>query len=187
MAAGSGEMRSWPCGYLGRSVRPEPDDVSRGIVVADPNLALRTSGDSAADGAGLAPDDLRIVHKRRSRCCCEGRILALPWPRTRQPRPASHGRRILHRCSRHSGCWDDGLTRPWRSDGQPSLAPPGRVDPTRRAAVHPLWRGSRYVGRGSPGPATIACGFGQAVHAVAHRPEDIASPEGAALERHWTR
>ena len=41
MTAGTSEMRSWPCGYLGCSVWSEPDDVSWGIVVADPDLALR--------------------------------------------------------------------------------------------------------------------------------------------------
>ena len=54
-------MRSWPCGYLRCSVGSEPNDVSWGIVVADPDLTLRIAGDSAASGAGFGPDDLRIV------------------------------------------------------------------------------------------------------------------------------
>ena len=47
--------------YLGLSVRSEPDDVTWGIVVADPDLSRSIDGDSAANGAGLGPDDLRIV------------------------------------------------------------------------------------------------------------------------------
>ena len=58
-AGASGMLDRAAC--LGCSVWSEPDDVTWGIVVADPDLSPSIGGDGAASGTGLGPDDLGIV------------------------------------------------------------------------------------------------------------------------------
>ena len=181
-----------PFGKLSHSVWPVTDDISWRIVVAHPDLSTPIGGDGAAHCSCRAPYDLRVVAADAG----TGIAANMVSPRFVSP-VADHlcwrrssARNGVERFPR-SGCWGDDRSYPWRSDGWPSLVPLGRVDPTRSAAVHPPWRGSRCARPALPGVSTLAIDFGQ-VGRTGHRLVDSAECMGRsckeiARERHWRR
>ena len=158
-----------PFGQLSHSVWSIAYDVSWRIVVAHPDLSTSIGGDGAAHCSCRAPDDLRVVAADAGAGIAANIVSPrLLWPSSRPPGLETQCRRRWSRDSRRSGCLGDGQSYPWRSDGWPSLAPLGRVDPTRRAAVHPPWRGSRCARPALPGLSTLAIDPGQVGHTARH-------------------